>query len=459
MRRLLVSTAAVACGALVLPAWGACSSESPAADAATDVVARDQGIDSGAPDTQPSPCVPLPAPANIPNGWYRFDDYRCTCGIYLPKTAQDLPPPMHWEPCPPEAEPKNTVCQQVKIDWVEGKGSPGVGVEFSAAWAHDSTVTLMTARYTPEGLYLLYADADGPVHMAVLSTWQAACTVIMTDVQDGYYVYRIREGVGPGGALAGRFDELRPSFVYRDTQTFAYDMVFAVGRPGVLRVNPYNELHVFPWDGGIDATPAFVSSPAFEQGLKQNYPFFQDEALFWASDSLAINKQKVWTPDGGARDFITFGGDTTRGAFDLNTDGVDMVWVQGSNRTNPNGAFPTNDVMTAPYTTDPGKLQPRRVRSLPSGSPFGTAPVVVGCGYALRESYLPVDGGNEYVMVLARLADGRTWFLPGDIGAPWQWESPIALTCTEAFGFVYSKGRQQVVRVRLDSLGPGLPPD
>jgi hypothetical protein len=44
--------------------------------------------------------------------------------------------------------------------------------------------------------------------------------------------------------------------------------------------------------------------------------------------------------------------------------------------------------------------------------------------------------------------------------AAWNWVDPVALTCTELFAVAALHGNQQTVsRVRLDSLGPGAPPD
>jgi hypothetical protein len=136
-------------------------------------------------------------------------------------------------------------------------------------------------------------------------------------------------------------------------------------------------------------------------------------------------------------------------------DGRDLVWLYGAGRTDPAGSFPTIAIMTSPFTTDPRQLAPRRLRS-EKGQYFGTAPFVVGCGYAARQ--LP-----EGIRVV-RLADGASWLLPGDSTQTWQWASPFALTCTELFAkaSVLTEGGPPAVtyaRLRLDSLGPATPAD
>jgi hypothetical protein len=269
-------------------------------------------------------------------------------------------------------------------------------------------------------------------------------------------VWKVYENTAGSGALAGKLGELRPSFVYRSGAIFgAEHWGYAVGSPGIVRNSA--SIDILSWKAP-QATPTFIASPETEGGLKQNYPFFFKDVLFWASDTLPINKQKVWTVQVGAKDFISFGADSSRGAADLATDGVDMVWVEGSNRSNPNGPFPVVDLMTAPHTTDPAQLKPRKLRSI-SGYPFGTAPAVVGCGYTARRAELPTgaDGGLEAHVMIVRIADGQTWLLPGS-DPSWYYYSPIALTCDEIF--VYARTpTQQIIRIKLNSLGPGSPPN
>jgi hypothetical protein len=363
---------------------------------------------------------------------------------------------MEWEPCAPNVRPQGIVCRQVKINWTEAPLNKGnVGVEFKRAWVHGSDVTLMIGRWAPEGVYTMFADVDGLVQNAILSIYPGSCPVYPDDVHDGYYVYKVFEGTR-GGALAGRLGELRPTFVYESTAFGAENWVYAVGAPGVVRNSA--SIDLLSWKVPY-APPTPVASPETEGGLKQNYPFFFKDTLFWASDTLPINKQKVWTVQGGAKDFISFGADSSRGAADLGTDGIDMAWVQGSNRSDPNGIFPVVDLMTAPYTTDPALLKPRKIRSI-SGSPFGTAPVVVGCGFAARRTHLltGADGGWEAHVMLVRIADGQTWLLPGGPDPSWYYDAPIAITCNEVFLYAHTP-TQQIIRIRLDSLGPGSPPN
>jgi hypothetical protein len=154
-------------------------------------------------------------------------------------------------------------------------------------------------------------------------------------------------------------------------------------------------------------------------------------------------------------DLVSYATDTSQGAVDLGGDGHDLVWLHGSGRTDTTGTFPTISIMTSPFATDAQHLQPTRLRS-EEAAYFGTAPFVVGCGYAARQ--LP-----EGIRVV-RLVDGASWLLPGDSTQTWQWASPFALTCTELFAKVNvaedgGAPTATYARLRLDSLGPATPAD
>ena len=74
------------------------------------------------------------------------------------------------------------------------------------------------------------------------------------------------------------------------------------------------------------------------------------------------------------------------------------------------------------------------------------------------------DAGRHAMRIL-RLSDGVSWLI--NATQHWVWENAVALTCTEAFIEIIESpaGRRGktdsggLVRVRLDSLGPGIAPD
>ncbi|MBX3191752.1 MAG: hypothetical protein KF819_32480, partial [Labilithrix sp.] len=186
-----------------------------------------------------------------------------------------------------------------------------------------------------------------------------------------------------------------------------------------------------------------------DSGLQQGIPVFAKGAAFWPSSSHRYHKVKVSTPTTGARDFLTAGMVTHHGYGDLGTDGIDMVWIEAQGRVTETGPFDTYTIMSAPFTTDPAQVTPRRLRS-EEGPSFDVRHFIVGCGYAARSNGLQIR--------VVRLSDGQSWTLPSG-GATLAWSNPLAVTCTELFATVHVGPATRLARVRLDSLGPGIAPD
>jgi hypothetical protein len=106
--------------------------------------------------------------------------------------------------------------------------------------------------------------------------------------------------------------------------------------------------------------------------------------------------------------------------------------------------------MTAPFTTDPGAIEARRLRSLPGlvHLPYAWK---VGCGYAVH------DGFGTQELLVVRLSDGWSWRIPN--GAQRSLRVPYGVTCDEVFAGGDVGEHWTIGRVRIDSLGPGMPPD
>lgn len=455
--------ACVSGGALVAGTH-ACSSEAPlpavvdASDASVDVRVDRTILE---PDDGPY--------ASPFEGWEVFHEYDPACGFFVPKSKDYLPPPIRWEPCLSYPETAGKSCRQMVLDWPKSKYSKELIYPATEAFRRSNgTIVLSTARFQADDVYRMLVELDGPTLIAVREHDPNRC-VLNSERSDGeHYAFRVLDSEAKGqvseyggGAIGGRLDELRPKALkhYHDGATRG----FIAGAPGLLEVSG-GLMTLSSWtDGSVIKK---IWSSAQDNGLAQNYQFFFGETLFWASDSYAINKQKVFTEAGGVKDFLSFGDDTSKGVADLGTDGTDLVWLEGSGRPAPTGAFPQVSAVTAPFTTDPAQvLATRRVlRTDLTGYPFGTVPFVVGCGYAARSTTVAVDGGFASGSELIRLSDGYAWRLPDLVGADWGWRSPLAVTCEELIIKVFQrpapgeKWRFNVARVRLDSLGPGTPP-
>lgn len=457
--RLLVACVS---GVVAVAGTHACSSDGAPAVASAD--ASDASADVRLDRTQLEPDDgPYPSPFE---GWDVFHEYDPACGFFVPKSKDYLPPPIRWEPCLSYPETAGKSCRQMVLDWAPRKNvSEMISPATRAHRRVDGSIVLLTARHQADANYRIIAPLDGPVLIAIREQDPDRC-VAGSERSDGeHYAFRVYDSEVKGyaseyggGAIGGRLDELRPKALkhYHDGATRS----FIAGDPGLLEVSG-GAMILSNWSDG--SVIKKIWSSAEDNGFAQNYQFWSGATLFWASDTYAFNKQKVYTEDGGVKDFLTFGDDWSKGAADLGTDGTDLVWIEGSERASSTVPFPKVSAVTAPFTTDPAQvLASRRVlRSDLTGSPFGTAPFVVGCGYAARFTSFP---GGETGSLLVRLSDGQAWNMSSPRGADWAWGVPLAVTCDELILKVGQrpapgeKLRYNVARVRLDSLGPGTPP-
>jgi hypothetical protein len=455
----------VGCGAMVaLLVRGGCACAS-----SSNKVTRE---DSGAPLAADAfvrieataPAGDVVVPPGVPAGWVPFTDYgNLDCHFFVPTSRDALPGPIEWQPCNAGFQPTGSQCQQMRITWQVPPDGWGVGHMLGEEWLQaDGTYTTAFARLMPGMTYYVVADADGPVHSALLALDETRCKPSPQGVRDGRVVYSVYEADSSGqlseyggGAIVAGIDDLRPRAYLRfgDKIARGYD----VGLPGVLEGQSYptNLFRLHDW---ADPSKILMQwSTAQDNGLQEIPSSFSGQALFWEAVADPAAKLKVWTADAGVLDLLAFRNDTSQGAGDLGTDGKDLVWLQGSGRVLGYGPYPNAVFMTSPFTTNPAQLQPRRLRSEPggdAGSGLGASLIQVGCGYAARESPVGIR--------ILRLSDGVSWFLPL-AGAPWGWSETVAVTCTYFYGtaIVTSDGASApvIARIRLDSLGPGIAPN
>ena len=402
-----------------------------------DAAVRDTSILQDRDEPDPDP------PAGLPEGWVLERGYDKRCGAYVPKSREYLPSPVRWEPCPANAQPAGASCKFMTIDWESSNSQFPGGAESGTVRATGAATLSVYRNVKPKWAYSLVADADGPVHTAVLQT-SPACG-FSGRVHDTRYALDVHEYDSKGGGvIAGDIGSLQPSvFVHLDPQ-YVHSPY-----PGPLAIInlTHGTIERYSWTGGVPL--GVLWSSAQESGLQEGIPVFAGDAMFFPASNSSYHKIKIHTPSLGVKDFLSAGLVTDRGYGDLGTDGKDLVWIEASGRTGSSGPFPTLTVMTAPFTTDAASIAPRRLRT-EEGPSFDVRYFHVGCGYAARS--------NGYHIRIIRLKDGRSWTLPSD-NATFAWSEPYAITCTELFARVATTSAFHLARVRLDSLGPGIAPD
>jgi hypothetical protein len=441
MRRALFIGAGLA--VLVLMPSAGCSSDSGSPTQVDSGV--DQAADSDA--KRESDAADRFRPAGLPDGWVPMRAFDDACGFYSPSSKDLFPAPIAWEPCPASVNPAGLSCRLMGPN-PSGKGSGSADAISITEDGRALISTYRTAIPNFQGGYWIIAEADGPVHNALVGSSLSACTLAFASIFRRSYVVRVYvyQQTQGGGFFAGDVDSLAPRIVAPLKGGSSHSMY--AGPFSILDLTSAFTFEQYAWDDGHRLPDLW--SAAQDNGLDQGIPIPTDGALFWPADNASYQKMKVHTPKDGVQDFLTAGATITHGYGDLGTDGKDLVWVEAQGRKAVTDPFDTYTIMTAPFTSSPSAVQPRRVRS-ETGPAFGTSGFVVGCGHSAR-----TNGTHTRVV---RLSDGRSWLLPSTAGASWIWGNPLALTCDELFASASVDGTMRVVRTRLDSLGPGVAAD
>lgn len=388
-----------------------------------------------------------------PEGWVKWTEYSESCPLYHAPSAELMPEPIEWEPCPDA--PAGLDCEVM-----HGDGSVAGTSDLDV---HEGTTYLLTRRVTSEYWLDFVADVDGPVVNAVMrvvsstdTPTKVGCAAGPDDLNQGHYVLGIRghDAFGDSndsphrGAMGGVIGDPVPRLLAHYDHDIVYS--FWVDASWLMRIGAYESiLTVAPWES-LSPDTVITSPPLDPESLKASQPLITHGVVFWATATLYQHGINVWDPVNGARPLVRYEGDFTRGAGDLGTDGVDLVWAQGEGKEPQEYKYPIRHMMTAPFTSDPAALAPRRLRSTPYSN-IGSQQWEVGCGYASHTA-------GSYRVAIVRLSDGVSWlvsqqapdFLPS---------TPLGIDCTHAYMFGLFDGRYTIARVALASLGAGTPPD
>ncbi|HEY8141811.1 MAG TPA: hypothetical protein VIG06_04040, partial [Kofleriaceae bacterium] len=250
--------------------------------------------------------------------------------------------------------------------------------------------------------------------------------------------------------LIGQIGRLQPELVWRDAT--ASTASWSVGAGWLVR-------------GAAPERELFLHSPDLERQVALYSAARDPDRMAPAGGLPRVIGRDVLFEVGGSGGHALMAYDVERGLHPLvpggraqadgnaGTDGRHLVWTRGEGGAGPDGVFPRRSIVAADYTTDPGAIRPRRLRSDPNPT-IGAHDMrfAVGCGFAGRNAMPPRD------LLLVRIADGASWQLAAVPG--WSWGQVLGFTCQEAFVTVFSRSQGiSIARVRLDSLGPGRPPD
>ena len=412
-------------------------------------------------------------PSNVPDGWERFDDYDKSCGFYIPSAREYLPKGLEWEPCKilmgdaGAPGPPGMVCERMVTGWEPLPNGQHLQDYNPATLGADGKLRFLIRRFVKDNVVDLIADADGgAVHQALLQTLQPRrCLAFQPSLSRTHVIYGIVDDFkasGAGGAIGGKIDELRPT-VYRPYGYLLGATLFPSFRAGDgVFVEDLNLDEVEAFDGG--GLIATLPSQAEDIGASYTMHQFSGKDLFFVAASSKRVTIKSWTAVGGIKTLIGKDNDATRSSIGFATDGVDMVWLEASEREGTSQIYAKQDTWTAKYTTDPDVLAATKRRVRATTIEYGNV-YKVGCGYAAVSAFTTSPWGQSGVRVI-RLSDGVSWDVIDNSEAQllqWHLSLPLAVTCDEVFvaGSTWrgtGSRHNEIMRIRIDSLGPGIPP-
>jgi hypothetical protein len=407
-------------------------------------------------------CPPQPVPDWVPDGWLAYTDWSCDCPFYVPGSKEVFPPPILWEPCP--VSPGGIACQSMVVNW-SNTDTPISAT--SRVHAHDNKVILSIQRNVTVSSQKHHVhvsvEVDGPVRSALMLIGSAvpgswpSCSVGMQDANEGRVILAARGHVAGGskesnhrGALGGSIDALQPTVLMHTQSDYPFSDGWACGASMIARVTGPFVMYAYPWDMSREF---FVSSQATDpEKLDFSHLLIRADALFWQTADQYRSGLNIWTQERGAAPFVRYVGDGTRAAGNLGTDGIQLVWTEGEGKlpSQKTYEFPTRNIMTAPFVTDPALLQPKRLRSDPIIS-LSVHSFHVACGLAAR-------GGLTQPIVVVRTSDGWSWLLPPSIDG-FEPNTVIGVSCEHVYLDGFFGGRLNIARIKLDSLGAGVAPD
>jgi hypothetical protein len=376
--------------------------------APTDASAtRDAGHDAGRDATTRDAALLDAGPADagpIDPGWRRMPGIPTGCDVQLAENAELATGVFRFEACPARA----TGCRQLVVDWPLRpypihslfpfwRGDYDEGHGYVVFWRHASDPVFV------DGIVL---RDDGAAAVAVrflqATDTNRACAAPMPAVGGGKYAIILTERaltpdeVGPthvyGGDLADPVGTFHRVVTLGEAEFGSRLEALQYLRVGSERIAGFSngqEVLSIGWDGSftqLSEPPGDVSEPG---------PVVED-AVFYTTLGATRNSVHVAVGAAPARELVTPGDGVH--AFMLETDGRDMVWMQGYEREGLL-EFGRIEIWTSPFALDSSDLRPRYVAQ--KTRPVQDAFISAGYGFVGMTG----EAGAE----IYRLSDGMLW--------------------------------------------------
>jgi hypothetical protein len=394
---LFVAAAATTC----------CGDETQVRDA--DSQAKDAGRDAARPDARrrdaARPDTGIDA-GPVDPGWRRFPDIPPGCDFQIAEDPDLAVGRFGFEPCPN----RSTGCRQLVVDWpIVRPPLQTLRMSFQGGF-HDGHGYLTFVRSAPTAVQYLERIVlrdDGQVMVAsrilMADRVRPTCLSPALFVGEGKWAAILalpgasEEVLGPsvvfGGELMDPIGTVRRIVTLTEVEFGNPIDGLQYLRVGSRRISGFDrsqEVWSIGWDGDARALPE-------PPGELSSADSAVGDAVFYSTL--------------GARNFISVAvGSSAAGVFidpddgseavSLESDGVDMAWYQGYERGIDFLDFGRVELWTAPFTTNPAELRPRRVTV--RSRPVIGSDNIVGSGYAALLAEAEGD-------VVVRLRDGVRW--------------------------------------------------
>lgn len=386
--------------------------------------------------------------------WEVRNDFE-GCPYRTPGLTGTMPPPLKWGPCTTKYWTIDKgLCETVDLaqyDFVDAESVHDSFVQVS----EDEWYFAAVRKKNVEGVSLSLSTIESTKGSPVLAMRSETCPAGFYGVglSGGWGISFYPEDKSIQGIVAGHWGEVYPSLVrrakYSETSLSSnWDIVEA----GVVEWRGGRIL--YPWSDPENGM-AFFSFKDDLGGLSGYRLVGRGDASFIEVSGGGAIGMDVRTSE-GVKPFLRYVPDSLqKGAGGLATDGKVLVWTYGEGATGQIYLYQKADMMVAPYTTDgPTALKTaKRVRS--DNVHMTTYGWRVGCGYAANEG----GGGGATWLRIVRLSDGFAW----DVSSVWNPDPkqkmallPLGVTCEHVYAI---DPGGQIARIRIDSLGPGTPPD
>jgi hypothetical protein len=381
------------------------------------------------------------------------------CPLYMPGNSKIRPPKIEWGPCDFKI-PEPYKCQRVI--------KPGTGKMSAFSYSYKDPNTkkmkiLSSAQEEPadnqQFIHRIVFDPDnGDPLVDFLEVWKkGSCSYQGSGLSNGKYMLELFPWWNPTkeGFVAGNHEDVTPSRMMKLEADPSLTSSWTIANSWIIRMR--GKRTVFPWNNPDKKETQIY--PTDTLGRPGHRVISHDDDIFINVGEIQTGAVVVWTEAQGTRPLILWP-PLERSVHHFHVDGEYMVWTESEQWDSSQTQFKKSDIFVAPYSLDQQQVSKTRKKLTKDPRGVSGGSWQVGCGYAARN--LAASNPLSNSLMVVRLSDGNSWIIPGgDPSQPWRYDffEAFGITCEEIFATVgLPSGAPTIVRIRLDSLGPGTPP-